>query len=492
MFTKGISRRWFLNTIGIVFVILVIFIASLSLMVRTTVYNGIELAITGRVDELLNWLSASSGGYMTSEFTAITRDYIENYFQDKDKMEIMALSRTGQILITSTGFEPDQQQAMPDYDMALQSEDSTGNWIGSLNTGEKVMAITRAVRDENGSLVGSIRYMVSLERADQQTFLVIIILVLAGAFIMLLLTFTGIYFIRSILVPVKQISASAKQIAQGDFDVRIEKGKDDELGQLCDAVNDMAGELGAAERMKNDFISSVSHELRTPLTAIKGWAETLRVGADPVTAEKGMTVIIRESERLSGLVEELLDFSRLQSGRMRLSAARLDILAELDEAVYLFTDRARTEHKDLTYEENTSLSPVYGDRDRLRQVFVNIIDNALKYTESGGSITVSSREEEGFVQVIVSDTSCGIPPEHLPNVKKKFYKANQLVRGSGIGLAVADEIAAMHGGSLHIESQVGVGTVVTVSLPTCGWLQSHPEAAPAPEIQKLLEERNDT
>ncbi len=492
MFTKGISRRWFLNTIGIVFVILVIFIISLSFMVQTSVYNGIELAITGRVDELLNWLSASSGGYMTSEFTAITRDYIENYFQDKDKMEIMALSRTGQILITSTGFEPDQQQAMPDYDMALQSEDSTGNWVGSLNTGEKVMAITRAVRDENGTLVGSIRYMVSLERADQQTFLVIIILVLAGAFIMLLLTFTGIYFIRSILVPVKQISASAKQIAQGDFDVRIEKGKDDELGQLCDAVNDMAGELGAAERMKNDFISSVSHELRTPLTAIKGWAETLRVGADPVTAEKGMTVIIRESERLSGLVEELLDFSRLQSGRMRLSAARLDILAELDEAVYLFTDRARTEHKDLTYEENTSLSPVYGDRDRLRQVFVNIIDNALKYTESGGSITVSSREEDGFVQVTVSDTGCGIPPEHLPNVKKKFYKANQLVRGSGIGLAVADEIAAMHGGSLRIESQVGVGTVVTVSLPTCGWLQSHPEAAPAPEIQKLLEERNDT
>ena len=492
MFTKGISRRWFLNTIGIVFVILVIFIVSLSFMVQTSVYNGIELAITGRVDELLNWLSASSGGYMTSEFTAITRDYIENYFQDKDKMEIMALSRTGQILITSTGFEPDQQQAMPDYDMALQSEDSTGNWVGSLNTGEKVMAITRAVRDENGTLVGSIRYMVSLERADQQTFLVIIILVLAGAFIMLLLTFTGIYFIRSILVPVKQISASAKQIAQGDFDVRIEKGKDDELGQLCDAVNDMAGELGAAERMKNDFISSVSHELRTPLTAIKGWAETLRVGADPVTAEKGMTVIIRESERLSGLVEELLDFSRLQSGRMRLSAARLDILAELDEAVYLFTDRARTEHKDLTYEENTSLSPVYGDRDRLRQVFVNIIDNALKYTESGGSITVSSREEDGFVRVTVSDTGCGIPPEHLPNVKKKFYKANQLVRGSGIGLAVADEIAAMHGGSLHIESQVGVGTVVTVSLPTCGWLQSHPEAAPAPEIQKLLEERNDT
>ena len=489
MFVKGIARRWFVNTIGIVFVILVIFIASLSITVQSSVYSGIETSITGRVDELLNWLSVSSGGYVTSEFNAITRDYIENYFQDKDKMEIMALSRTGQVLITSTGFEPDQQP-MPDYDLALQSEDGTGNWIGQLNTGEKVMAITRAVRDENGALVGSIRYVVSLERADQQMAFVVIILVLAGLFILLLLTFSGVYFIRSILVPVKRISASAKQIAQGDFDVRVEKSKDDELGQLCDAVNDMAGELGAAERMKNDFISSVSHELRTPLTAIKGWAETLRLGADQETAEKGMTVIIRESARLSGLVEELLDFSRLQSGRMRLSAARLDILAELDEAVYLFTDRARTERKELTYEENTSLSPVYGDRDRLRQVFVNIIDNALKYTQAGGVITVSSREAMGYVEVTVSDTGCGIPAQHLPNVKKKFYKANQLVRGSGIGLAVADEIVSLHGGALGIESQEGVGTVVTIRLPSCAWAQAHPDLPLSPEIQKLIQERN--
>ena len=489
MFVKGIARRWFVNTIGIVFVILVIFIASLSITVQSSVYSGIETSITGRVDELLNWLSVSSGGYVTSEFNAITRDYIENYFQDKDKMEIMALSRTGQVLITSTGFEPDQQP-MPDYDLALQSEDGTGNWIGQLNTGETVMAITRAVRDEDGALVGSIRYVVSLERADQQMAFVVIILVLAGLFILLLLTFSGVYFIRSILVPVKRISASAKQIAQGDFDVRVEKSKDDELGQLCDAVNDMAGELGAAERMKNDFISSVSHELRTPLTAIKGWAETLRLGADQETAEKGMTVIIRESARLSGLVEELLDFSRLQSGRMRLSAARLDILAELDEAVYLFTDRARTERKELTYEENTSLSPVYGDRDRLRQVFVNIIDNALKYTQAGGVITVSSREAMGYVEVTVSDTGCGIPAQHLPNVKKKFYQANQLVRGSGIGLAVADEIVSLHGGTLGIESQEGVGTVVTIRLPSCAWAQAHPDLPLSPEIQKLIQERN--
>ena len=445
MFARSISRRWFVNTIGVVFVILVVFVVTLSVMVQNSTYNGMELALTGRMDELLNWLSGSSGGYKTSEFAAITRDYIEKSFQDKAKMEIMALSKDGQIFITSTGFEPDRQQPMPDYEMALMSEDNSGKWVGELNTGEKVMAITRVVRSENGGLIGSIRYMVSLERADQQTMLVIVVLAVAALFIMLLLTLSGMYFIRSILVPVRQVSQSARQIAQGD----------------------MAGELGAAERMKNEFISSVSHELRTPLTAIKGWAETLRGGADPATEEKGMAVIIRESERLSGLVEELLDFSRLQNGQMQLLSERMDILAELDEAVYLFTERARTEGKELIYEENVALAPVYGDRNRLRQVFVNIIDNALKYTQPGGSVTVASQLDQNRVRVIISDTGCGIPAEHLPNVKKKFYKANQLVRGSGIGLAVADEIVAMHKGSLDLKSKEGVGTTVTITIPLC-------------------------
>lgn len=467
MFARSISRRWFVNTIGAVFLILVVCVSTLSVMVQSSTYNGIELALTGRMDELLNWLSGSSRGYQTSEFAAITRDYIENYFQDKSKMEIMALSKDGKVFITSTGFEPDQQQPMPDYKIALESPDSSGKWVGELNTGEKVMAITRVVRDEGGVLIGSIRYMVSMERADQQTQLVIVALVIAGLFIMLLLTFSGVYFIRSILVPVRQMGQSARQIAQGDFEVRIQKARNDEIGQLCDTINDMAGELGAADRMKNEFISSVSHELRTPLTAIKGWAETLRDGADKATAEKGMAVIIRESERLSGLVEELLDFSRLQNGRMQLISERMDILAELDEAVYLFTERARTEGKELIYEENISLAPVYGDRNRLRQVFVNIIDNALKYTESGGSVTVSSELDAERVRVIVKDTGCGIPAEHLPNVKKKFYKANQLVRGSGIGLAVADEIIGMHNGSLELQSKVGEGTTVIISIPLC-------------------------
>ena len=486
MLAKGVSRRWLVNTLGVVLLILVISITTLSLMVQSSTYNGIELSLAGRADELLNLLSYSGDGMNTSSgFSGIVRDYIER-FPDKSNMEIMALDQNGQVVITSTGFEPDQNQEMPDYEEALGSAGGEGKWVGRLNTGEKVMAISRVVRDENGGLIGSVRYLVSMERADQQISFLITILVAVGLLILLLLSLSGVYFIRSILVPVRQLSQSARKIAQGDFGVRIDKAKDDEIGELVDAINDMAGELGAAEQMKNDFISSVSHELRTPLTAIKGWAETLHEGADPDTTEKGMNVIIRESERLSGLVEELLDFSRLQNNRMRLMVSRLDILAELDEAVYMFTDRARTEEKQLNYEETTALPPVYGDVDRLRQVFVNIIDNALKYTSPGGTITVSSREDSGWVRVVISDTGCGIPAEHLPNVKKKFYKANQLVRGSGIGLAVADEIVRLHGGALEIESQEGVGTTVTISLPSCAHLEADPQLTDTPELLNFI------
>ena len=282
---------------------------------------------------------------------------------------------------------------------------------------------------------------------------------------------TSSYFINSIVNPVGQISETAKKIAEGDFNAKIEKKTDDEIGDLCDTINYMADELGATERMKNDFISSVSHELRTPLTVIKGWAEMLEDSSkddsiDSKTLERGMGVIIGETERLSVMVEELLDFSRLQSGRMVLQPMKLDIIAELSEAVLTFEQRAIREKKSLIYEETDDIIAVTGDKNRLRQVFVNIIDNALKYSDEGGSVTISAlRLENGFVDIVVKDTGIGIPADQLEKVKTKFFKGNATRRGSGIGLAVADEIIRMHGGEILLDSIEGEGTTVTIRLP---------------------------
>lgn len=464
MAVRGITRRWIVNSLTVIVLVLVTLVTILSVMMQQYVYNSIQSQLKGRSEEAGSLFS----GYTeqaTQHFYTSARSYIEN-FTAKNEMEAMAVDQNGQVFITSTGFAPDNNQEMPDYTAALQDENGMGVWVGHLNTGEKAMAVTKVIFGDNDGVVGALRYVVSMEKADRQVLLIIGLLALGCILIISFIVFSNLYFMKSIVTPIRQIGATAKRIAQGDFNARIQKSNDDEIGQLCDNINDMAVELGAAEKLKNEFISSVSHELRTPLTAIKGWAETLQGGGmDSGTYEKGMNVIIRESERLSGLVEELLDFSRMQNGRMTLMMEKIDLLAELGEAVYMFSDRAEAEHKFLLYEEPAMLSPVLGDINRLRQVFVNIIDNALKYTAEGGTVEITAKEQTGFIRVVISDNGCGIPAEHLPNVKKKFYKANQTVRGSGIGLALADEIMKLHGGQLDIESHENVGTAVTITIP---------------------------
>ena len=337
------------------------------------------------------------------------------------------------------------------------------------------MSETRVITTPNGAVVGAIRYIVSMEPINSRILIADVIIIAIGAIMLTLVIISGLLFIRSIVKPIRRLSETAAQIAQGDFSAseNIEHKYDDEIGDLCDAISDMAKDLQTTEQMKNDFISRVSHELRTPLTAIKGWAETMQLSErgtlDRRTFDRGMNVIIKESTRLTGIVEELLDFGRIQSGRMVLVNEKIDIIAEFDETVYMLKERAVEEGKHLLYDEVEAIyPPVYGDRNRLRQVFLNILDNALKYTPKGGVVAAQvlyTKDDPDVIRIVVTDSGCGISPEDLPHVKEKFYKANQKVGGSGIGLAVADEIMNLHHGSLDIESGEGVGTTVTLTFP---------------------------
>lgn len=458
---KGITRRWIINSLGVILVVLFVLIISSAFLIQNFYYNGVFQAIGGRSTELVNIFNQNDN------FVETAREYVET-FPDKELMELMVIDSGGKIIITSTGFTPDNSEPMPDYAEALDSDQHSATWTGHLSSGENVMAVTRVIRDNDGTLNGAIRYVVSLEMADRKIFVGVAAVFMVCLVIIFFIVLSSTYFLRSIVGPVREIGETAKRIAQGDFNARIDKFYDDEIGELCDTINYMAGELGAADKMKNDFISSVSHELRTPLTAIKGWAETMQLDGckDQKTVEKGMNVIVKESERLSGIVEELLDFSRIQDSRMVLMMDKLDIIAELDEAIYMQRERALSEGKHLIYDEPEMLPPVLGDRNRLRQVFVNIIDNAIKYTPKDGMVTIQAHLENKDIVIVISDNGCGIPAQHLPNVKKKFYKANQTQRGSGIGLAVADEIMKLHSGALNIASTEGKGTTVTIRIPT--------------------------
>ena len=251
--------------------------------------------------------------------------------------------------------------------------------------------------------------------------------------------------------------------------MRLQKTYDDEIGELCDTINYMSDEISRAERMKNDFISSVSHELRTPLTAIGGWSETLLAGGgeDPEEVMQGLTIIQKEAGRLTRMVEELLDFARIESGRMKLEIETFDMSIELYETVYMYENLLKKSGIRLLYDEDVDANYyINGDRHRMKQVFLNILDNAAKYGGDGKQIDIDLKRDGGNIVASVRDYGQGIPEAELPFVKEKFYKGSSKQRGSGIGLAVTEEIVSMHGGTLDIASEVGKGTTVTVTMPS--------------------------
>lgn len=465
MAKRSITRRWVFNNLGVVVLALLVIDMAIIFTVQTYFYNSAKQYLISKLNAVTSVLTVHSQD-SSANFSAEMRNMLET-FNEKDKIELMAINSKGRVVLTSSGFTPDAVDVMPDYEQAM-SADTEASYIGKLSSGEKILAVSAPISSMNSEF-SSVRMVTSLTEIDNTIKSYTIAVMTICAVIIFIIIITGLYFAGSIVRPIRQISSIARKFAMGDFSVRIENNSNDEIGDLCTAINHMADELSNAEAMKNEFISSVSHELRTPLTAIKGWAETLMIdgGGSPETMKKGVGVIVNETERLSQMVEELLDFSRMQNGHFTLQMANMDILAELGDAVLIYSDKARRESKEIIYNEPEMLPIVFGDKNRIRQVFINVIDNAVKYSSAGDTVTIKAFEENGKIIVSVADTGVGIKESDLAKVKTKFYKANHTRRGSGIGLAVADEIVTMHGGSMDIASEgEDLGTTVTITLPT--------------------------
>ena len=466
---KGITLRWIINILGVIAVFfIIVFIISVS-AIKSQYYSNVESILrSGASTSAVSYFSSNLEAGTSLEQSAA--DFIDSYSY-KDKTTTWIIDSDGQVILSSSGFAVEKQD-MPDYNQAMADNSGSGKFIGKLNTGEKVMAISRIIKDPRGNIAGAVRVMASLEQVDKQLYKMIFFIILGLLVVFSIIIFSNLFFIRSIIIPVQEINETTKKISQGDYSVRIEKKYNDEIGNLCDSINSMAEEISTTDKMKNDFISTISHELRTPLTSIKGWGETLTIGADQNVDEltrKGLEVIVKEAGRLEGFVEELLDFSRLQSGRMNLKLAKTDIFAELDETVFTFRERAMREGIEVKYSIPEMPAIADADANRLKQVFMNILDNALKYSRAPSKIFVKAQfiklEGKNFISIAIADQGCGISKEDLPHVKEKFYKANVSVRGSGIGLAVTNEIVNLHGGRLEIDSEEGKGTLVTIYLP---------------------------
>lgn len=464
----GLRKRWLVNSLSPIFVVAVLVAMTFCVIMVNYYYNMMLDGLRTRAVHASDYFTTfSMNSY--AEFNQYATRFTQE-FTEKDFLEVQVIGDSGRIISSSSGLTTGLTPDTTDITGALQNGVLTDYRGVDPSTGEHIMSVC-APLVVNGRVQGALRYVTSMSAVQRE-----ILITVAVAAVLLLLALTMVYvsnmvFINNVVEPVAEVTETAKRIAGGSYGAQMENHYQDEIGQLIDAINDMSGKIAKSEKIKSEFISSVSHELRTPLTAINGWGETLLElektgGGDSEQRRRGVHIILKESRRLTTMVEELLDFSKMEDGRFTLSIEQVDLQAEFEDAIYTYRELFKQESIELTYDGGDELfDPIPGDPERLKQVFCNVLDNAAKHGGAGKRIDAAVRGDEGRIIITVRDYGPGIPEAELPFVKQKFYKGSSKARGSGIGLAVCDEIIHLHGGTFDIGNAEGGGCLVTITLP---------------------------
>ena len=461
---RGLRKRWILSSVGPVIAVLMTAAIFGAVGITSLYYSSARLTLETKASagaEYFRTYSMSS----YSEYYRNASLYAAS-FEDADRVELQFLNRNGRIEISTIGLQAGTDPGTPEIERAIRTG-QTDRYVGEdPQTGERILAVCCPL-EFNGTVVGAMRYVTATRQLDHQLWVAVAILFGVVAAVCVLIFASSLLFINSVVAPVAEVTEAAKRIAGGSYGIQIANHYSDEMGELVANINDMSLKLSQSEKMKTEFISSVSHELRTPLTAINGWGETLAEEDDPVELRRGMAIITKEARRLINMVEELLEFSKMQDGRFTLQVEAMDLQAELEDAVFTYRQLFRQEGIALEYDDGGEVytAPFTGDPERIKQVLCNLLDNAAKHGGSGKRILVAIRKTADDYIITIRDFGPGIPEAELPFIKQKFYKGSSRARGSGIGLAVCDEIVGRHGGTLHIGNAEGGGTIVTVALP---------------------------
>ncbi len=462
---KGLRRRWLVNTVAVACALGVVCVLLIMAFFAVHYYSSMESDMRTRARSTTEFFADSlSQNYKDYYQSCIT--YAQT-FEDRNFIELQFINAEGRMVASSYGSWIGKAPATPDVAEAVATR-GICSYVGkNPQTGERIMAVSSPMIYSNGEVIGVLRYVTSTDKMDRQIVTVGAVSFGALSIVVLIMLFSSNYYIRSILVPLGEIIDKSQKIANGSYGIQIQTQFDDEIGDLAQMINEMSLKISENEKIQRDFISSLSHELRTPLTAITGWSETL-LGSDKLDNDtrRGVRIIHREADRLTGMVVDLLDFTRLQDDKMTLNMETVDIRAEFEDTVFMYGSRLADEGISLKYEDNDEEIPeISCDPQRLRQVFLNILNNAVKHGGEGKLIDAGIVYRDDYVNVYIRDYGPGIPEDELPLVKKKFYKGSSKARGTGIGLAVSDEIVQMHGGELILENALTGGTLVTVRLP---------------------------
>jgi signal transduction histidine kinase len=460
MFLKSsIGRRIFLSNFIVIFLTVALFEVVFVAGAKQFYYGGTLRILTDKA------LSNANFYNMYLKYDSLSDKVgtiLENYM-DQDEAELQIVDTKGNIIVSSTGYRHSEK-----IDVSAISKLKAGeisSWQGKIRVAdEEVLAVSTPLV-QGDAIVGSLRFVTSVEGVKAVVNDLLLKAFIIGGLILALSLILTILLSKTIVRPIKHLTDVSRKIAAGDFDAVAVKKYNDEIGELSDTLNFMSEEIKKSNNLKNDFISSISHEIRTPLTSIRGWAETIDNNSlDSEETRQGVHIILRESERLAKLVGELLDFSRFESGRINMNFEKVDLNLLIKDIIKQYAVRFEEKKLNLISKLDDKITYVTGDTDRLRQVFINIIDNACKFTNKNGTVTVATQHTDNGARVIVEDNGIGIPTNELSHVTEKFYKGKSKQSGSGLGLSISREIVSLHKGTLHIMSTEGKGTTVIVDL----------------------------
>lgn len=464
---EGLRRRIIKYYFTIIIITIALFEGLFIFYIQNYYYDSVK-------QSLANHAAYTKDTYTTIGNESSSFEYKVNNIIEKEKLRanskyaVQIIDKDKNLIIDQYGFRTNEKVDYEDVDNALRdSSNLTPYTYRITDTNEHLMSISVPLK-VNNVIEGVVRYTVTLNAIDKTIFKLVLGLILAGVFILLITISISLRFAETLIQPLRELKEFANELAHGNYNIKLKNKKirNDEIGDLAQTFEHMATEIDKTRRLKEEFISSISHELRTPLTSIKGWSETL--GYENITRDEldlGLGIIQDETERLIKLVEELLDFSRLSSDRIRLQVDMVDVEALAKGVVNQLKVKAIENNiKLLSKFEVADLNPIQGDKNRLRQVLINLIQNAIKFTPPEGEIDVIVSQDEEFTTIKVKDTGSGIKKENLEKVLDKFFQEDINKSGSGLGLAISNEIVKLHGGKMKIESEKDVGTTITFTL----------------------------
>lgn len=441
-------------------------VAFFEIFLIYTIKNYYYSSASGILKTQANYSANLYSTYLSSSgLSEVVLNDLSQFYKGVNS-EVQILDNSGQVILdTIDGSNIGKLLDTDDVRNAKEGKVESSIYKNSVSK-KKEMSVTVPLKNRTEQ-VGMARFIISLEKIDEVmnqryiVFLVFGILVLVCSFLF------GKIMTNVIVKPLEDLTGVALKLSDGRLYEKADESGDDEIAKLGKTMNMMTENLIKKEQLKKDFISSVSHELRTPLTVIKGWAFTLQSEAkDNKLLEDGLNIIEKESDRLGNMVTELLDFSELSSGRIIMNKELFD-LNEL--AIFInkqLMPKSQSSGIDLLINYDTDNNVmIMADRDRIKQVLINIIDNAIKFTSYGGTILTDVKKDDENAIIEVIDNGCGISEEEIGLVTGKFYKGTNSNSHTGLGLSICEEIINAHNGNLIIKSILDKGTTVRIEIP---------------------------